>query len=71
MAPTTAPKTKTAAHKKKSAGGGSKKLSAFQKYVSKEIKRMKEDNPNKDAKEIFAEAVKSWKDSPQNPKNSK
>ncbi|KZV65573.1 hypothetical protein PENSPDRAFT_689735 [Peniophora sp. CONT] len=48
--------------KTKSSGGGpKKKLSPFNKYMKKELARLKEDKPDMTHKERFTLATQNWK----------
>ncbi|VDC08005.1 unnamed protein product [Peniophora sp. CBMAI 1063] len=49
------------ARKTKSPGGPKKKLSPFNKYMKKELARLKEDKPDLTHKERFTLATQNWK----------
>ncbi|KAH8835627.1 hypothetical protein DL96DRAFT_1702601 [Flagelloscypha sp. PMI_526] len=63
-------KTTTAARKKTS-GGGTAKKSAYNRFMKKELARLKESKPTLAHTERFKLAAKNWATSSDNPKASK
>ncbi|KAN0100232.1 antagonist of mitotic exit network protein 1 [Tylopilus felleus] len=53
---------------KSSAGGGRKKLSAFNKFMQSEMARLKESDPDIPHQERFKLATANWKKAKENPR---
>ncbi|KAF9225344.1 hypothetical protein BS17DRAFT_778468 [Gyrodon lividus] len=71
MPPRAEPKTaaeKPAKKAKSSAGGGRKKLSAFNKFMQAEMARLKESEPDIPHQERFKLATANWKTAKENPR---
>jgi len=56
---------------KKTAPGGGKKLSPYNKFMKSELAKVKAEHPELNHKEAFKQVAQRWKDSPENPKNTK
>ncbi|KAF9966683.1 hypothetical protein BGZ70_001582 [Mortierella alpina] len=56
---------------KKSATGGAKKLSPYNKFMKSELAKVKVEKPNLNHKDAFKEVAHRWKDAAENPKNAK
>ncbi|KAI1306102.1 hypothetical protein EDD11_004869 [Mortierella claussenii] len=56
---------------KKSATGGAKKLSPYNKFMKTELAKVKAEKPTLGHKDAFKEVASRWKDAPENPKNAK
>ncbi|KAF8527683.1 hypothetical protein JB92DRAFT_2865834 [Gautieria morchelliformis] len=54
--------------KGRTAGGGGKKISAYNKYVQQELARLKADDPDMPHTERFKLAAQNWKKAKENPK---
>lgn len=50
------------------AAAGTRKLSAYNKYMKTELAKHKEANPDMDHKTRFKAVAAAWKNSPENPK---
>ncbi|KAG0285706.1 hypothetical protein BGZ96_010102 [Linnemannia gamsii] len=56
---------------KKSATGGAKKLSAYNKFMKTELAKVKVEKPALNHKDAFKEVASRWKTAAENPKNAK
>ncbi|KAF9152797.1 hypothetical protein BG015_004662 [Linnemannia schmuckeri] len=54
---------------KKSATGGAKKLSAYNKFMKTELAKVKVEKPSLNHKDAFKEVAARWKTASENPKN--
>ncbi|KAI8353087.1 hypothetical protein B0O80DRAFT_387380 [Mortierella sp. GBAus27b] len=53
----------------KKSGGGTKKLSPYNKFMKTELAKIKAEKPELNHKEAFKEVATRWKTASENPKN--
>ena len=66
--PKKSPAKKKSAKKKSPTEKKKRAPTEYNKFMSKELKKLKEEKPDMDNKDRFEAAAKAWKKSPQNPK---